>query len=82
MYTHSHTLYIHMHSCTYTHSHHTCEYHKLILNHIPSTVAESVECRPHGQEIGSYIPGSFKPMTYQIDPCSFLAWRYARTSTG
>ena len=28
-------------------------------------------------EIGSLVPGQVKSMTYRIDTCRFLAWRFA-----
>ena len=36
-------------------------------------VAESIERGPHMQEMGSLVNGWFKPMTYQIEICHFLA---------
>ena len=37
-------------------------------------VAESVEREPRVREIRSSVPSQFKPMTYEIDSCHFLAW--------
>ena len=40
-------------------------------------VAELIERGPNVWEIGSSVPGRVKSMTYKIDTCCFLAWRFA-----
>ena len=42
----------------------------------PGAVAKSVEREPRVREIGSSVPSQVKSMTYKIDTCHFLAWRF------
>ena len=41
---------------------------------LPIAVAESVERGPRIREMGRFVPGRVKPMTYKINACRFLAW--------
>ena len=40
-------------------------------------VPKLIDCGSREWEIGSSAPSQFKPMTYKIDTCLFLAWNSA-----